>query len=91
MIIIIKINKPYKEGELIFKNEDHTIGNLLGRELQDHKNIIYAAYKIEHLLINTVTIDFKTNEVLSIQEILKNSIKKNINKFNLIMSKLKNT
>ena len=55
---IPKNNKDI-EGILEFKEENHTIGNLLSRLLQDHPNILYAGYKMEHFLINNVSIQFK--------------------------------
>ena len=77
------------EGELIFNDEDHTIGNLLNRFLQDHDNIIFSGYKMEHLLINNVSINYKTNGAKNINEIINLSIKNIINIINYIIKLLK--
>lgn len=45
----IKINEKY-EKEILFHNEDHTLGNLLTTYLRRHTNIEYTAYKIPHPL-----------------------------------------
>ena len=42
------------------ENESHTFGNLLSRMLQDHEQIEFAGYKIDHLLIKELTIGYKT-------------------------------
>ena len=44
-------------GSIIFENEDHTFGNLITRGLQEHKNIEFAGYKLENLLIKNIIID----------------------------------
>lgn len=77
------------EGELIFENEDHTLGNLLSYYLQTHNNILYSSYKLEHLLIKNVYINYKTDGVKSILEILFSIIKDIINIFNLILKQIK--
>jgi len=77
------------EGELIFNEEDHTLGNLLSRILQDHDNIIFAGYKMDHLLINDVSINYKTNGAKNINDILNLSIKDIINQLNYIIKILK--
>lgn len=85
---IPKNNKDI-EGVLEFKEENHTIGNLLSRLLQDHSNIIYAAYKMEHFLINNVIIQFKTNGAKNINDILNYIIKEEIAKLNYIINLIK--
>ena len=49
------------KGELIFEDEDHTVGNLLSFYLQDDKNILFAAYRKDHLLINQIIISYETD------------------------------
>ena len=56
--------------KIILNNEDHTFGNLIARGLQDHKNIDFAGYKLDHLLIRDVTIEYVTNGSKTINEIL---------------------
>ena len=77
------------EGELIFKGEDHTMGNLLNRFLQDHDNILFSGYKMDHLLINNVSINYKTNGAKNINEKINLTIKNIINIINYIIKILK--
>jgi DNA-directed RNA polymerase subunit L len=48
------------KGIIKIENESHTFGNLLSRMLQDHEQIEFAGYKIDHLLIKELTIGYKT-------------------------------
>ena len=48
------------EGELDIENENHTLGNLLTRALQDHSKISFCGYKIDHPDINELVIKYKT-------------------------------
>ena len=69
-----KINKikftNENQGKITLQNEDHTLGNLIGRGLQDHKNIEFAGYKLEHLLIRDLIIEYVTDGGKGINEIL---------------------
>lgn len=73
-LILNKIKKikftSENHGKIILNNEDHTFGNLIARGLQDHKNIEFAGYKLDHLLIRDVTIEYVTNGGKTINEIL---------------------
>ena len=73
-LILNKIKKikftSENHGKIILNNEDHTFGNLIARGLRDHKNIEFAGYKLDHLLIRDVTIEYVTNGGKSINEIL---------------------
>jgi len=61
-------------GNIILENETHTLGNLISRFLQDNKDIEYAAYKMDHLLIKELTIEYKIANNKNINSILKSSI-----------------
>ena len=50
----------YPVSVIKIENESHTFGNLLSRMLQDHEQIEFAGYKIDHLLIKELTIGYKT-------------------------------
>lgn len=76
-------------GELEFKNEDHTIGNLICDKLQNHKNIAYAGYKLDHLLVENIIIKYTTNEIEDIVTILNFIIINLINTLNYIKTILK--
>jgi DNA-directed RNA polymerase subunit L len=73
-LIINKIKKikftSDNHGKIILNNEDHTFGNLIARGLQEHKGIEFAGYKLDHLLIRDVTIEYVINGGKSINEIL---------------------
>lgn len=76
-------------GKIILNNEDHTFGNLLTRGLQDHKNIDFAGYKLEHLLIRDVIIEYNTNGGKTIKEILVDVINNFIKLFEQFDKKIK--
>jgi DNA-directed RNA polymerase subunit L len=83
-IIINKISETNEyEGTLNLENENHTLGNLLTRAIQDHKNISFCGYKIDHPDINELTIKYKT-EGNTFINILKEVIKKQIELFETI-------
>lgn len=66
-------DKVLIEAELIIENENHTMGNIITRVIQDNPNIDFCGYKIDHLYINELTLRYKTNGK-SIIEILELSI-----------------
>lgn len=102
-IIIIKLNKikekiinaihKYKddkvlyEAELIIENENHTMGNVITRVIQDNPDIEYCGYKIDHLYINELTLRYKTNGK-SIVEILESSIDYLINLYKHLLKQI---
>ncbi len=75
-IKIIKKNSTYY---LYIKNEDYTLGNLLVEELNNSEKIEYASCKIKHPLDNILIIIFKNfenDDLLNLQNIIENLIKK---------------
>jgi DNA-directed RNA polymerase subunit L len=77
------------KGIINIENETHTFGNLLSRLLQEHPAILFAGYKMDHLLIKILTIGYKTdgtdiivilddviNKAKDIFDIIKNKINK---------------
>lgn len=92
-LILEKINKikftSENHGKIILNNEDHTFGNLLARGLQEHKSIELAGYKLEHLLIRDVTIEYVTNGGKTINEILKDVLEGYIKIFSEIDNNFK--
>lgn len=86
------VNKKFSSdnhGKIILNNENHTMGNLISRGLQDDSSIEYASYKLDHLLINEVTIEYITNGSKPINEIIDKTIKKQIKIYQDIKSKIK--
>jgi len=65
------------KGMITIENESHTFGNLLSKLLQDHPSILFAGYKIEHLLIKELTLGYKTdgNDIIIILEDIINKAK----------------
>lgn len=88
-ILVKELENNKFKGDIIIDNEDHTFGNLISRSLQDHKNIEFAGYKIDHLLVRTVTIKYITNGGKSISNIIMESLSDKIKLYENILSKLK--
>ena len=90
-LIINKIQKikftSDNHGKIILNNEDHTFGNLIARGLQDHKSIEFAGYKLDHLLIRDVTIEYVTNGGKTINEILNDVLSGYIKQYSEIEDK----
>lgn len=76
-------------GKIVINNESHTLGNLIGRALQDNNNIEYAAYKKDHLLINDITLEYVTNGSKTINEILNICLTKQISLLEDLKAKFK--
>ena len=56
-----------RSGTIIIEGEQHTLGNLLSRYLQDHKDIKFAGYKVGHPNVNQVEIKYICNtDILNI-------------------------
>lgn len=83
--IINAINKfdnkeVLNEAKLIIDNENHTMGNLVTRVIQDNPDIEFCGYNIDHLYVNELTMRYKTNGK-SIIDIIEISITYLINLF----------
>lgn len=76
-------------GKIVLSNEDHTFGGILARGLQDHKNIEFAGYRMDHLLIRDVTIEYITNGGKTINEIVKDVITDYLKLYDNIHSQFK--
>jgi len=80
-----EINNDNLQGVLIINNENHTLGNLISRGLQQHNNINFAGYKLPHPLENIVHIHYSMKK----KENIINIITDVINYYNEIFSKIK--
>ncbi len=60
--------------EIDIEGEDHTIGNMLARELLETPGVQEAYYRIEHPLKNIVTIFVRTDGSLDPLDALKKAI-----------------
>jgi DNA-directed RNA polymerase subunit L len=66
-------DKALIEAKLTIENENHTMGNLITRVIQDHPDIEFCGYNVDHLYVNELTLRYKTNGK-SIIDILETSI-----------------
>lgn len=73
------------EGIININNEDHTLGNLLSRGLQLHKNISFGGYRVTHPLNKQVEIHYK----LKTKDNINNIIKDVIETYNKLFSNIK--
>ena len=75
--------------EVKIKEEQHTILNLLSKELFNDKNIEFAGYKVEHPLINEAILSISgKNPKKSIKDAI-TRIQKQIDDFEKQVSKIK--
>lgn len=47
------------EGKIEIQNEDHTLGNLITRGMQQHSEVEFAGYNLPHPLIEKVIFHYK--------------------------------
>lgn len=59
----LKTHTYEKEGIIIINKENHTMGNLIARGLQQHSNIEFAGYNMPHPLSNIIHIHYKINKI----------------------------
>jgi DNA-directed RNA polymerase subunit L len=86
---LLKLNFTNKSnGNIILEKETFTMANLITNGLQNHKNIEFAGYKIDHLLIEEAEIKYATDGK-DIRDILKDTITKQIKIYEKIISQLK--
>lgn len=87
-----KIDEDLAEGIIVVNNEDHTLGNIISRGMQLHKDVSFAGYNMPHPLANKFNLHYKLkndkNKILEIIEDVVNyyieifdDIKKGINQF----------
>ena len=83
------IDNPNAEydAEISIENENHTLGNLLTRGLQDHPNIAFCGYKIDHPEINELIIKYKT-EGKTFSKVLQDTVKSLTKTFESISSQV---
>jgi DNA-directed RNA polymerase subunit L len=86
---ILKMDiKNKKNGSIVLEKETFTMANLITDGLQSHKNIEFAGYKVDHLLIEEAEIKYVTDGK-DIKDILKETINKQIKIYEKIISLLK--
>jgi DNA-directed RNA polymerase subunit L len=80
--------KNTQQGSIILEKETFSMSNLITNGLQNNKNIEFAGYKVDHLLIEEAEIKYVTNGK-NIKDILKDSFGKQIKIYEKILSLLK--
>ena len=86
-IAVVDNSNAEYDAEILIDNENHTLGNLLTRGLQDHPNIAFCGYKIDHPEINELVIKYKT-EGKTFSKILQDTVKNLIKVYDSIQSSL---
>ena len=74
------------EGTIEIHNEDHTLGNLIARGLQQHKNILFAGYNLPHPLSKIIIFHYKIKSNTNIIDIFIDVI----NYYNELFEDIKN-
>jgi DNA-directed RNA polymerase subunit L len=80
-------DKALIEANIIIGNENHTMGNLITRVIQDHPDIEFCGYNVDHLYVNEITLRYKTNGK-SIVDILETSINYLIKLYNHLITQI---
>ena len=73
------------EGTFTVKNEDHTMGNLIKRGLQQHSNISFAGYNMPHPQSKTVVFHYKMKK----QQKIKNIVMDVVNYYSELFEQIK--
>lgn len=55
-------NRSSTDLKIIFKDTDHTVGNILNDFIQDHKDVIFSGMNKSDLLIDSITIFFRSKK-----------------------------
>lgn len=65
-----------RNGTIVIEGEQHTMGNLISRFMQDHQNITYAGYKVGHPNVNQVEIEYscRTDIIAVIKDVCRSII-----------------
>lgn len=56
------ITSHHRSGRILIEGEQHTIGNLITRYLQDNPSIIAAGYKVNHPNVNNCEISYESKK-----------------------------
>lgn len=78
------IDEDEDSGLIIINNEDHTLGNLISRGMQQHKGIQFAGYNLPHPLARKVHFHYKLNKGSNIKSVIDDVITYYINIFTSI-------
>lgn len=70
----IKNEEENNSGTLIVNNEDHTLGNLISRGMQQHPKVHFAGYNLPHPLAKKVHFHYKLDKSGSVKNIIKDVV-----------------
>jgi DNA-directed RNA polymerase subunit L len=70
----IKTEESNDQGIIIVNNEDHTLGNLISRGLQQHKKISFAGYNLPHPLAKKVHFHYKLEKNDNIKKVMEDVV-----------------
>lgn len=86
--LIPTLDNNISKGEILIKNEDHTIGNLLVTGLQKHKKVIFAGYNQPHPLENNIKLHYELeNNTIFIKNVINDVVEYYIELFEKIIKK----
>ena len=88
--ISLNIDDKKTEGEIILKNEDHTMGNLISDGMKKHKDVSYAGYNLPHLLEEKAIIHYKLKSSGKLMNVLNDVTEYYIKLFDKMLEKNKN-
>jgi DNA-directed RNA polymerase subunit L len=63
-----------QSGLIIVNNEDHTLGNIISKGMQQHKMISFAGYNLNHPLVKKVNFHYKLKKDGDIKLVLKDVV-----------------
>lgn len=63
-----------QSGIIIVNNEDHTLGNLISRGMQQHKSVSFAGYNLPHPLGKKVNFHYKLEKDGEIKSVIKDVV-----------------
>lgn len=63
-----------EEGLIIVNNEDHTLGNLISRGMQQHKDIKFAGYSLPHPLAKKVHFHYHLEKDGNIKQVMEDVV-----------------
>ena len=84
----LEIKSDLLEGVININKEEHTIGNLLNRGLQQHEKISFGGYNIVHPLDKKIEIYYKLKKSDNIISVMEDVVKYYTDIFTKIKSKL---
>lgn len=78
------IENSENEGMIVVNNEDHTLGNLIARGMQQHNMILFAGYNLPHPRVSKVQFHYKHEKGTNIMKIMDDVVEYYMEIFNEI-------